>query len=193
LFTFEEDVILSLPAVSGCVLTFLVEIQRIRMGDCVSRDILVTLGVPQGCYLDSLCFILFVNDIAQIFEYVRACFTQVSPCSWSSGLHENSELVDWCGANSLKLNVGKCKSITLSRLRHPVEFSYMLEGIILDRVDSITDLEVVMDSKMSFSRHIDVTVGMALAMLRFVKRLSGEFTDSYTLRTLYVSLVHPKL
>jgi hypothetical protein len=50
----------------------------------------------------------------------------------------------------------------------------MLKVIILDRVDSITDLGVVMDSRMSFSRHIDVTVGKALAMLRFVKRLSAR-------------------
>jgi hypothetical protein len=67
-------------------------------------------------------------------------------------------LVDWFGANSLELNVGKCKSITFSRVRHPVKFSYMLRGIILDRVDSITDLGVVMDSRMSFSRHIDFSV-----------------------------------
>jgi hypothetical protein len=32
-------------------------------------------------------------------------------------------------------------------------------GIILDRVDSISDLGVKMDSRMSFSGHIDVTVG----------------------------------
>jgi hypothetical protein len=58
----------------------------------------------------------------------------------------------------------------------------MLRGIILDRVDSITDLGgVVMNSRMSFSRHIDVLVGKALAMLGFVKRLSGEFRDPYTL------------
>jgi hypothetical protein len=49
-----------------------------------------------------------------------------------------------------------------------------------------------MDSRMSFSRHIDVTVGKVLAMLGFVKR-SGEFRDPYTLRTLYVSLVRLKL
>jgi hypothetical protein len=51
----------------------------------------------------------------------------------------------------LELNVGKFKSITFSRLRHPVEFSFMLGGIILECVDSITDLGVVMDSRMSFS------------------------------------------
>jgi hypothetical protein len=39
-----------------------------------------------------------------------------------------------------------------------------------------------MDSKMPFSRHIDVTVGKYLAMQEFVKRLSGEFRDPFILR-----------
>jgi hypothetical protein len=43
--------------------------------------------------------------------------------------------------DSLQLNVGTSPS-------------YMLGGIIVDRVDSFTDLRVVMDSRMSFSRHI---------------------------------------
>jgi hypothetical protein len=46
-------------------------IQRARIGDCVSRDILVTLGVPQGSHLGPLCFIWFVNEISQIFRHVR--------------------------------------------------------------------------------------------------------------------------
>jgi hypothetical protein len=75
-----------------------------------------------------------------------------------------NRLVVWCGANPLKLIVVKCKSITFLRLC-PVGISYMLRGIILDRVDSITDLEVAMDSRMSFSRHIDATVGKALERL----------------------------
>jgi hypothetical protein len=57
----------------------------------------------------------------------------------------------------------------------------------------MTDLEVVMDSRMSFSRHIDVTVGKALAMLGLVKKFTCEFRDPYALWTLYVSLVRPKL
>jgi hypothetical protein len=50
-----------------------------------------------------------------------------------------------------------------------------------------------MNRKMSFTGHIDDTVEGALAMLGFVKRLSFEFKDPYTLKTLYVSLVRPKL
>jgi hypothetical protein len=56
----------------------------------------------------------------------------------------------------------------------------MLGGIILGRVDSINDLGVIMDSKMSFAGLIDVTVGKALAMLGFVNRLSFEFRDLYS-------------
>jgi hypothetical protein len=66
-----------------------------------------------------------------------------------------------------------------------IKFSYMLSGIILERVDSINALVVIMDS------NVDVTVERALAMLEFVKRLSCEFRDLYTLKTLYVSLVRP--
>jgi retron-type reverse transcriptase len=49
-------------------------IQRVRMGDCVSRDILVTSGVPQGSHLGPLCFIWFVNEISRIFGHVRVLF-----------------------------------------------------------------------------------------------------------------------
>jgi hypothetical protein len=70
-----------------------------------------------------------------------------------------NRLAEWCDANALELNVGNCKSTTFSRLRHPIEFLYMLGGIILDRVDSVDDLGVIMDSKMSFTGHIDATVG----------------------------------
>jgi hypothetical protein len=44
----------------------------------------------------------------------------------------------------------------------------MLGGITLDLVDSVNELGVIIDSKMSFTGHIDVTVGRALAMLGFV-------------------------
>jgi hypothetical protein len=149
-------------------------IQRIRMGDCV--------------WLLRVLLKAAINEIAQIFEYLRLLFDaddmklSLPVRDFQDCLKIKNDLVDWCGANLLELNVGKCKSITLSRLRHPVEFSYMLGGIIF--VDSITDFGVVMDSRMSFSRH--ATVGKVLPMLGFVKKLLSEFRD-------HVSFARPKL
>jgi hypothetical protein len=68
------------------------------------------------------------------------------------------KLSEWFDRNSLLLNVGKCKTITFARSRHPVEFSYMLGGTVLDRVSSINDFGVIMDEKMTFSEHVDVMV-----------------------------------
>jgi hypothetical protein len=49
-------------------------IQRITIGDAVSKDIRVTSAVPQGTHLGPLCFIWFVNRISLIFDYVRMLF-----------------------------------------------------------------------------------------------------------------------
>jgi hypothetical protein len=69
----------------------------------------------------------------------------------------------------------------------------MLGGIVLDRVSSINDFGVIMDGKINFSEPVDVMVGKAFPMLKFISRLSFEFRDPYTLRSLYTSLVLPKL
>jgi hypothetical protein len=135
----------------------------------------------RACHKAAICFIWFVNEIARIFRHVRVLFyaddmklfLPVRGFQDCLRIQEDlNRLAEWCEVNVLELNVGKCKSITFSRLRHPIEFSYMLGGNILDRVDSINELGVMMDSKMSFTEHIDVTVGKALAMLGFVRRLS---------------------
>jgi hypothetical protein len=49
-------------------------IQRVKMNDCVSRDNLVTSGIPQESHLEPLCFIRFVNEIPRIFRHVRVFF-----------------------------------------------------------------------------------------------------------------------
>jgi hypothetical protein len=131
--------------------------------------------------------LLFYADDFQLFAPVAS----LQDC-----VHVQADLnllTDWCELNGLKLNVRKCKVITFFRARQPIEFAYMLNNTILQRVESIRDLGVIMDTKMTFVEHIDVIVGRAFANLGFVRRFASEFKDEYTLRTLYTSLVRPKL
>jgi hypothetical protein len=46
---------------------------------------------------------------------------------------------------------------------------------------------------MSFVRLSDVTVGNVLVMMGFLKRLTCDFKDLYTLRTIYVHVLRSKL
>jgi hypothetical protein len=64
----------------------------------------------------------------------------------------------------LDLHVGKCKTTIFFRLCHPVEFSYMSRDVVFDRDESINSLGVIMNSKMSFAEHKNVTVGEVSAI-----------------------------
>jgi uncharacterized protein YkvS len=141
---------------------------------------------------------LFVNRISEIFDNVRVLFYADAmklffPVSGFQDClkiqSDLNKLSEWCDRYSLLLDVGKCKTIKFARSCHPVEFSYILSGT----VSSINDLGVIIDEKMIFSEHMDVMVAKAFAMLGFIRRLSLEFRDPYTLKSLYTSLVRPKL
>jgi hypothetical protein len=98
----------------GWVLTF--QVQRVKMGDCDSSNILVTSGVPQGSHLGPL--IWFVNEISRIFRHVRVLFYADDMKLFLAvrGFRDSfkiqndlNSLVECCEANALELNVGKCK------------------------------------------------------------------------------------
>jgi hypothetical protein len=97
----------------GCCLSG--RIQKIRIGDAVSKDIKVTSGVPQGSYLGALCFIWFGNRISEIFDCVRVLFyaDDMKLFLPVSGFHgtaflqdclkiqsDLNKLSEWCDRNS---------------------------------------------------------------------------------------------
>jgi hypothetical protein len=102
-------------------------------------------------------------------------------------------LTEWCIGNSLPLNVNKCKTLAFTRAFSPVSVSYVLNGIVLERVNTTTDLGVILDSKLFFREHIDSEVNKGSAMLGFIKRLSREFRDPYTLKVLFLTYFRSKL
>lgn len=79
----------------------------------------------------------------------------------------------------------------MSCFRHfsPIMFDYMLHGVILTRVESKTDLGVILDRKLTFLPHIDYMINKANKMLGFVKRNTKDFTDPFAIKSLFHSLV----
>jgi hypothetical protein len=63
----------------------------------------------------------------------------------------------------------------------------------LDSVDSTCDLGVVLDSKLNFTSYIDSFFVKASRTLGCIRRISKEFRDPYTLKTLYNSFVRSHL
>jgi hypothetical protein len=165
----------------------------------------VSSGVSQGSHLRPLCFIWFVNRISEIFDYARVLFYADDMMKLFlpvSGFHQEclkiqsdlNKLSEWCDRNSLLLNVGKCKT---NNICHTTSSCGILIHAGRDRARSGDELHKRSRShygrENEFSEHVDVMVAKAFALLGFIKRLSLEFRDPYTLKPLYTSVVRPKL
>jgi hypothetical protein len=98
-----------------------------------------------------------------------------------------NKLAEWCKAVALD---SKCID---QFFRTTSSCFLMLRDVILDCINSISDLRVILDSRMSFAEHVDIEVGKALEMQGFVERVSRKFRDSSTFKTFYLSLVLLKL
>jgi hypothetical protein len=176
--------------------------QYVKIGNSRSRLFPVKSGVPQGSHLGPLLFILFLYDVNVCFKSVRfllyaddlKIYFQVRNSSdYIRAQTELDKFSQWCSDNKMSLNLSKCKTISFTRSTTVHNFDYRLSGSTLDRVETITDLGVVLDTKLTFSSHVDAIVNKASKRLGFIKRIGKEFRDVYALKTLFNSYVRSKL
>jgi Reverse transcriptase (RNA-dependent DNA polymerase) len=185
---------------SGSYLTG--RIQRVKLNDFLSDAVYCHSGVPQGSHLGPLFFIDDVDEVLRIFHHVSALgyaddlklFMTIDSLDDCHKFQTDlNRLQEWCSSNKFDLNAAKCKTISFRRNKKPIDFVYHIGGHNLERVNEIKDLGVFLDSRMTLLNHIETIIAKSSRMLGFIKRISKEFKDYYTYKTLFVSLVRPNL
>jgi hypothetical protein len=179
--------------------------QRVKINGVLSESEHVLSGIPQGTVLGPLLFIIFVNDLpevcyclSRIFLFaddakLYKCITNSSDCEQLN--RSCQSLYDWCELWCMKLNVDKCKVLTLKKnLNHNFDygFSNCDSYSSLECVDSMKDLGVVIDSELSFDIHISEKVNKAFQMLGIINRNFSDI-DEFTFLLLYKTMVRSHL
>ncbi len=149
--------------------------QRVVVDGVTSEWSHVTSGVPQGGILGPMLFLLFINDLPDVIPpststglYADDTKLYKAITSRQDGDHLQEALSHddiWSKQSNIDFNASKCKVLTISRRKSPIETKYYLGANELLRVDSETDLGVTVTRKLSWNQHINQIVSNANKML----------------------------
>jgi len=148
--------------------------QKTRVERRLSTTQKLTSEVVQGSCLGPLLFLIFVNDLADIFDNdvtpklyaddLKIYSTILSDLD-SIRLQENiDKLAAWADTWQLSISRKKCQVMDISSRRqtYAVTTPYHIASNILPVVNCVTDLGVEVDTKLKFATHINRIVHKAL-------------------------------
>lgn len=162
-----------------------------------STEFVSTSGVPQGSNLGPLLFLIYVNDLLDMFECPVLAYADdikiynaVSSDQDITNLQYNLDtFVEWCSANKLKINISKCCSVTYTRKRKVVHSVYSINSQPITKSQNFYDLGVLFDAELRFSAHIDALCSSTSRKLGFIMRTSKYFMDPELLKSLFFAFV----
>ena len=101
--------------------------QRVVLGDAVSDWCEVSGGVPQGCVLSPLLFVIFVNDLPDCLSESTICkmfaddtkiFARIDDLAGHERLQDDlNSIVNWTKIWLMRLNTKKCKTMRIDPSR----------------------------------------------------------------------------
>lgn len=158
----------------------------------------ISSGVPQGSHLGPILFNVFINNLPDCFNhsipFLYADDLKIARVIKSSKDSEKlqedlNNLLVWCERNGMQLNPLKCFYVHFTRNINVIFTEYFINNTALKNVNSIRDLGVNFDSKLTFVPHMEQMVKKASRILGFVIRNSRDFKNPSTKILLYNSLV----
>ena len=143
--------------------------QRVVLPNAVSTFLPVTSGVPQGSVLGPVLFLIYINDIVDLFDgsdvHVKLYaddikiyleITNDADCATLQTFVD--KITVWSHSWQLKLANNKCQHSRIGLSRAVCSANYYVSGVKLPTAHNVRDLGVLIDSRLTFRDHINSIV-----------------------------------
>ena len=177
--------------------------QKVLVNGSESEWANVLSGIPQGSILGPVMFTLFVNDLPNEVNSIISMFADdtklyaplITTETGEMMMTDLSKLEDWAARMQMKFHPAKCKVMHLGNNNLHKTYRMKKEDgnmHILETTDVEKDLGVYIDSKLTFTHHVQQKVNTANKILGYIKHTFRNM-DMDTFLMLYKSLVRPHL
>ena len=184
--------------------------QCVKINQKLSNSRAVLSGIPQGSVLGPLLFVIYINDLPNFFNnmcdiYLFADDAKLYKCIYSKQDSDDlnkcfNSMIEWSNTWLMKLNIAKCKVLSVyTNKNNYIKYEYgqcspSTATIALEHEDCMKDLGVLIDSELTFAKHIHAKINVAYKMLGIIRRnFNFMVMDKFTFLTLYKTLVRNHL
>jgi ribonuclease P/MRP protein subunit RPP40 len=192
--------------ISGCLLmwinAFLTDrYQCVIIDHCFSEWSPVISGVPQGSVLGPILFIMFIDDIFevfigstvthQLFADDLKLFSTVNSSGTAASVQSTLDRLQlWCTNWQLTINTQKCFVLHLGKTNSKTV--YTLYGCRINVAQNVADLGVDINCKLKYDTHINNIIGKAYSRVGIL--FKGFASRSlHILRQAFITYVRPVL
>ena len=177
--------------------------QYVNINDSNSDPLPVTVGVPQGSILGPLLFIIYINDIVNVFALMNTIMFADDTNLFFSNKdlsilfktvnNELEKIAKWFKCNRLSLNLDKTSYIIFTTRNKKIidtNLDIKIDGITLELVQKTKFLGVIINSHLNWKDHIQLVQSKISKNIGILYKISSKLPINI-LKSLYFTLIQP--
>ena len=154
--------------------------QRVVLEGCTSETANVTSGVPQGSVIGPLLFLIYINDLpdsvspatsTKLFADDCLLYRNIKTVEDARNLQNDLDALQrWEADWLMEFNPKKCKILTVTNKRNPLQHTYQIHNEALEEVPTAKYLGISLHQNMKWNHHVNQLSTKANSTRAFLQR-----------------------